>query len=95
MPKQAQQFGGGTASNNSQPSIRRKWVVSTSLQPLYPQERPGSFYTGGWVQKASLPQEFDRQAVCSVASCYTDFTTPADVAVYLHKLLCIMLIILV
>jgi hypothetical protein len=25
---------------------RREWVISTTLRPLYPRERPG---TGGWV----------------------------------------------
>jgi hypothetical protein len=28
---------------------RRGWVVSTTPRPLYPQERPGSHFTGGWV----------------------------------------------
>jgi hypothetical protein len=28
---------------------RREWVVSTTPRPLYPQERPGTHCTGGWV----------------------------------------------
>jgi hypothetical protein len=28
---------------------RRGWVVSTTPRPLYPQERPGTYCTGGWV----------------------------------------------
>jgi hypothetical protein len=27
----------------------RGWVVSTTLRPLYPRERPGTHCTGGWV----------------------------------------------
>jgi hypothetical protein len=27
---------------------RRGWVVSTKPRPLYPKERPGTHYTGGW-----------------------------------------------
>jgi hypothetical protein len=28
---------------------RRGWVVSATPRPLYPRERPGTHYTGGWV----------------------------------------------
>jgi hypothetical protein len=28
---------------------RRGWVVRTTPRPLYPRERPGTHYTGGWV----------------------------------------------
>jgi hypothetical protein len=28
---------------------RRGWVVNTTPRPLYPQERPGTHCTGGWV----------------------------------------------
>jgi hypothetical protein len=28
---------------------RREWVVSTTPRPLYPRERPGTHFTGGWV----------------------------------------------
>jgi hypothetical protein len=28
---------------------RRWWVVSTTLRPLYPRERPDTYCTGGWV----------------------------------------------
>jgi hypothetical protein len=27
---------------------RRGWVDSTMPRPLYPRERPGTHYTGGW-----------------------------------------------
>jgi hypothetical protein len=34
---------------------RRRWVVSTTLRPLYPRERPSTHCTGGWVgPRASL-----------------------------------------
>jgi hypothetical protein len=44
MPMQAQRAG-GRASTNSQLGTRRKWGV----RPLYPQVRPGTHCTGGWV----------------------------------------------
>jgi hypothetical protein len=28
---------------------RRGWVVSTTPRPLYPREKPGTHFTGGWV----------------------------------------------
>jgi hypothetical protein len=62
-------------------SGRRGWVVSTMPRPFYPQERPGTYCTGGWVgpqgqsgcvQKISPPPGFDPQTVQSIASHYTD-----------------------
>jgi hypothetical protein len=36
-------------------SAKRGWVISTTPRPLYPQERPGTHCTGGWVRpRASL-----------------------------------------
>jgi hypothetical protein len=35
----AQRGGGGVAPKHSQASTRRRWGVSTTLQPLYPRER--------------------------------------------------------
>jgi len=48
MPKQVQRESGGNASIHSQPS-RKKWLVSTTLRPLYSQERHSADYTGGWM----------------------------------------------
>jgi hypothetical protein len=57
------------------------WVVNTTLQPLYPQERPGTHCTGGWVDpragldgcgKSRPPPGFDPRTVQPVASRYTD-----------------------
>jgi hypothetical protein len=57
------------------------WVVYATLQPLYPRERPGTQFIGGWLGiRASLdrcgksrpPPGFDPQMVQPVASRYTD-----------------------
>jgi hypothetical protein len=48
MPGQAQRGGGGVTPTYSQPSTRKRWVVSTTPWLLYPWERPGAC-TGGWV----------------------------------------------
>ena len=47
MPMQARRGGGGITPNQSQPCTRRSWVVSTTLRPLYPYERPSTHCTGG------------------------------------------------
>jgi hypothetical protein len=39
---------GGIGSTHSQPSTRR-WVVSTTLRPIYPRKRPVRHCTGDWV----------------------------------------------
>ena len=61
--------------------LDRWWVVSTTLRPLYPRERPGTHCTGGWVgPRAGLdgcgkyrPQPgFDPRTVQPVVSRYTD-----------------------
>jgi hypothetical protein len=48
MPMQAT-GGCGRASTRSQPRIRRRWMVSTTLRPLYPRARPVAYLTWGWV----------------------------------------------
>jgi hypothetical protein len=42
---------GCIAPTHSQPGTGRRWVVITTLRPLYPspRERPGTHCTGGWV----------------------------------------------
>jgi len=49
MPLQAQRGGGGIVPAYSQPSTRRRWVVSTILQTHYFWLKPGSHCTGGWM----------------------------------------------
>jgi hypothetical protein len=60
---------------------RRGWVISTTPRPLYPRERHGTHYTGGWVGpragldgcgKSRPPPGFDPRTVQPVASRYTD-----------------------
>jgi hypothetical protein len=41
--------GRGTALPILNLGTRRGWVVSTTPQPLYPRERPGTHCAGGWV----------------------------------------------
>ena len=58
------------------------WVDNTTLRPLYPQERPGTHCTEGWVgldgcRKSRPPPGFDRRTVQAVASRYTDWAIPA------------------
>ena len=48
MPKQVLRESGSNGSIHSQPSSR-KWLVSTTLRPLYPRERPSTHCTGGWM----------------------------------------------
>jgi hypothetical protein len=63
---------------------RRGWVVSTTPQPLYPQERPGTHCTGSWVgprasldvcEKSPPSPGFDPWTVQLIASLYTDWDT--------------------
>jgi hypothetical protein len=57
---------------------RRGWVVSTTPQPLYPRERPGTLGLGGpqsqsgQVRKISPPPEFDPQTVQPIVGRYTN-----------------------
>jgi hypothetical protein len=57
------------------------WLVKATLRPLYPRERPGTRYTGGWVgpmagldvcEISSPPPGFDRRTVQPIVSRYTD-----------------------
>jgi hypothetical protein len=63
-------------------SALERGVVSTTPRPLYPQERPGTHWTGGWVgpragvdvcEKSRPPTGFDPRTVQPVASRYTDW----------------------
>jgi hypothetical protein len=56
------------------------WVVNATPRPLYPRERPGIHYIGGWVApepvwtsaKTSPPSGFDPRTLQPVAGRYTD-----------------------
>ena len=56
------------------------WVVNATPRSLYPRERPGTHFTGGWVgpragldgRKISSPPGFDPGTVQPVMSHYTD-----------------------
>jgi hypothetical protein len=48
-PELAYRVGRGIAILFLDLGARRRWVVSTTPRPLYPRERPGTQYTGGWV----------------------------------------------
>jgi len=71
-----------------------RWVVSATLRPLYPRERPGTHCIGGWVGpscwferlwKISPPHsDSTPRTVHSVASRYTDWAIPA------HLCLCVL-----
>jgi hypothetical protein len=47
-PAQAEMGGGCVTATHAQPYTKR-WLVSTTLRPLYLRGRPGTHYTGGWV----------------------------------------------
>ena len=47
MSMQAQRGGEGTAQTYTQPGTRKRWAISTTLRPLYPQKRYGICRTGG------------------------------------------------
>ena len=63
-----------------------EWVVSTTSQPLYPWERPGTQCIAGWVGpragldgwgKSRQPPGFNPRTAQPVASRYTDWAIPA------------------
>jgi hypothetical protein len=63
-----------------------RWVVNTTLQALYPQERLSTHCTGSWVgHTASLdgvesfapPSAFNPQTDQPTSSRYTDYAIPA------------------
>jgi hypothetical protein len=88
MPVQARRGGGGIAPTYSQPSTRKRWVVSTTPRPLYPQERPGT-RTGGWVVLETClegvgyltPPGFDSWTAQPMASCYTGYAILATTSI--------------
>jgi hypothetical protein len=49
MPVQAQMGSGGIASAQTEPGTRGRWVVITTLRPLYLWEGPGTHSTEVWV----------------------------------------------
>ena len=83
MPMQARIGGGSIARTHSQPCTRRRWVVSTTLWPLQPRERPFTYCAGGWVGLGAsvdgmqnLPTPgFDPRTVHLPVSRYTDCAT--------------------
>jgi hypothetical protein len=48
-PEQTQRVDRGIALPFLDPGAGREWVVSITPRLLYPWERPGTHYTGGWV----------------------------------------------
>jgi hypothetical protein len=85
MSVQAPRGGGGTAPTNWQPGSRRWCVISITLRPLYPRERPDTHCRGGWVGLSAglggtdnlIPPGFDAWTVQPIASRQTDWTIPA------------------
>jgi hypothetical protein len=71
MPIQAQREGGGTAPTHSQPGNRKKFVVSTTLHPLYSRrKRVPAVQETGWASGPVLrvweippPPEFDPRRI--------------------------------
>jgi hypothetical protein len=83
-PEQTQRVGRGIALLFRDLGTRRGWVVSLTPRPLYPQERPSTHCTGGWVglragldvrEKSRPPPGFDPRTIQPIASCYTDWAT--------------------
>jgi len=66
--------------------------IQCHAPPLYPRERPGTHYVGGWVglrsgldryEKSRLPQGFDPRTIQPVASRYTNYAILAPGKEYL------------
>lgn len=72
MPVQAQRGGGFIAPTHLQPGSRARWVVSTTLWPPYPLERPGIYCTGQH-ETYHAPLGFDPSTVQPIASHYTNY----------------------
>jgi hypothetical protein len=83
MPRRAQMWSRGIALLILDLGAGRGWVISTTPRLLYPQGRPGTNCTGGWVGcragldvcEKSRPHRdffFDLRTVQPVASRYTD-----------------------
>jgi hypothetical protein len=96
MPMQAQRGGGGLVSNHSQPGIRRGWVVSTTLRPLYPRRNTRYHCTGGWmgplvgldVMENLRPTGIRSRTVQPVESRYTELSRPPKYKVQRKKYVC-------
>jgi hypothetical protein len=84
MAMQAERGGGGIAPAHSRPGTRRRWVVSTTSRPVYPQERLGTHYSRGWVglgasvngMEELVPTGIRSPDRSRVASRYTDYDIP-------------------
>ena len=94
-PGVAQRVGRGIALLFHNRGTRR-WVSGQQHAPaaLYPQERPGTHCTGGWVgpragldvRKISSPPGFDPRTVQPVVSRYSDWATgPTLIRMYAVK----------
>ena len=70
MIMKAERRGGGIAAAYSQSDTRRRWVVSVTLRPLCPRERPVTHCTGSWVGVGANPR-----IVQLAASHYTHVAT--------------------
>ena len=87
MPMQAQRGGGCIAPTHSQHGTRRRWVVNTTLRPLYPQQRLGTLCTGGWVGLGAdldgtenlASTDFNPRTFQHVAGRYSDYAIPAAI----------------
>jgi hypothetical protein len=97
---QAETGGGNIVPTNSKPGTRMRWVVSTTLRPLYPRERPSTFVQEPrWalgpfrtVRKLWPQPEFDTRTVHSVASRYTDYAIPVVTTVVIIIIIIIIII---
>jgi hypothetical protein len=67
------------------------WVFKATPRPLYPREKPGTHFIGGWVgtragldgcEKSSFPLRFDRRTVQPVVSRYVDWAIAAHEYTY-------------
>ena len=76
-------------------------VVNATTRPLYPQERPGTLFIGGWVglsagldgyEKSGPPPEFDSRTVQPLASRYTDLKTRTCFDASMHQLQRVLLL---
>jgi hypothetical protein len=74
VSEKAQREGEGINPTHTQPGDRRRWVVSTTIRLLKPQERPG----GELDDTENLaPPRFNSRTVQHVVSCCTDYAIVA------------------
>jgi hypothetical protein len=71
MPTQAQRGGGGIALTHSQSGSRRRWVVSTTLRPLYSRKRPGIHCKGGWMDLGARQDATETLASIGIRCLYS------------------------